>query len=115
MDQIQAITFFSSISASDLQEFKQVASELVTLAGEEPGTLGYDWFYNADETQCIVRETFADSDAVLAHIANAAGRGARLAELAGGLRLEVLGSPSEDLRAALVGWGAAVFTYAEGK
>jgi hypothetical protein len=115
MERIQAISLFPSISASALPAFREVAAELLSLARDEPGTLQYEWFYNADETQCIVHETFADSNAVLAHIANAAEGGGRLAELGGGLRLEILGNPSKELRDALVAWGAPIYVYAEGK
>lgn len=115
MDRIHAVSLFPSIPTSSLDEFKNILSELKTLTESETGTLEWQWFLSADQTQCIVFESFADSAAVLTHIDNASGRGARLAELAGGLRLEVLGDPSDELGAALADWGATVFAYGQGK
>jgi hypothetical protein len=115
MDRIHAVSLFPSIATSSLDEFKHILSELTTLAASEAGTLDWQWFLSADETQCIVFESFADSTAVLTHIDNAGGRGGRLVELAGGLRLEVLGDPSDELGVALADWGAKVFTSGQGK
>jgi hypothetical protein len=115
MDRIHAVSLFPSIPTSSLDEFRHILSELTTLAASETGTLEWQWFLSADETQCIVFESFADSAAVLTHIDNAGGRGGRLAELAGGLRLEVLGDPSDELGVALADWGAMVFAFGQGK
>ena len=115
MERIQTTAVFPSIAASELAEFKRVAADLLQAAREEPGTTQYDWFFNADETSCIVRETFADSDAVLAHMRNAGARVGRLIELGGGLRLEVFGSPSEEVRAALSALNPPVYSFAQGK
>jgi hypothetical protein len=115
MERIRAISLFPSISASALAEFKQVAADLLERTQQEPGTLEYEWYFNSDETQCIVHESFVDSDAVLVHIGNAGDLSGRIVELGGGVRLEVLGDPSDDLRAALAGFGAPVFAYDRGK
>ena len=37
---------------------------------KDPGTLLYDWYLSADEKECLVRETYASSEAMLAHMAN---------------------------------------------
>jgi hypothetical protein len=115
MDRIHAVSLFPSIPPSALDEFKHILSELKTLAESETGTLEMQWFLSSDGAQCITFESFTDSTAVLTHIEGAGGRGARLAELAGGLRLEVLGDTSDELSAALAGWGASVFGYGQGK
>jgi quinol monooxygenase YgiN len=115
MDRIHAVSLFPSIPPSALDEFKHILSELKTLIESETGTLEWQWFLSADETQCITFESFADSTAVLTHIEGAGGRGARLVERAGGLRLEVLGDTSDELSAALADWGASVFAYGQGK
>ena len=78
MDRIHAVSLFPSIPTGSLDEFKHILSELKTLTESETGTLEWQWFLSADETQCIVFESFADSTAVLTHIDNAGGRGARL-------------------------------------
>ena len=115
MRRIQTTGVFPSIAASALTEFKQIAADLLDGALNESGTLEYDWFFNADETQCVVRETFADSDAALAHMANAGARLGRLVELGGGVRIELFGNPSPELRAALVAFDPPVYAFAQGK
>ncbi len=32
---------------------------------EDNGTLQYDWFFNEDHTECVVRERYRDSEAIL--------------------------------------------------
>jgi quinol monooxygenase YgiN len=115
MERIQTTATFPSIAAEALSEFKKLAVELLDAAREEPGTTQYDWFFNSDETQCVVRESFANSDAVLAHMRSAGAQVGRLFELGGGLRLELFGSPSEELRSALVALDPPVYTFAQGK
>jgi hypothetical protein len=34
------------------------------------GTLQYDWFISNDNTECEIRETYENSDALLAHVEN---------------------------------------------
>lgn len=51
-----------------------MADQCIAVAKEkDPNTLQYDWFFNPDQTECVVREKYADSDAVLAHIQNLGG------------------------------------------
>ena len=50
-----------------------------------------------DETKCEVREVYADSEAMLAHIATVGDVLGPLVELGGGLEAEVFGSPSAEL------------------
>lgn len=61
------------------------------------------------------RETYANSDAVLAHLGNLGELLGRLIPLGGGIELELFGSPSEQLRDALAAMNPTVFTYLQGK
>ena len=70
MDAIQASARFPKIEATHLVEFKQLAADALDSARGESGTLQYDWFFSDDDTQCVVRETYRDSEAVLAHLGN---------------------------------------------
>jgi hypothetical protein len=115
MERIQTTAVFPSIAADALSEFKQVAADLVETAREESGTTQYDWFFSADETQCVVRESFATSHDVLVHMGNAGGRLGRLVALGGGLRLELYGDPSPELRSALVAFDPPIYAFAQGK
>lgn len=97
MEEIQVSAVFPSIAPGDLAKFEQVAAEALELTIPEPGTLPYDWFFSEDETKCVVREIYAGSDAMLAHLGNAAELLGRLIELGGGLEPEGFGSPSAAL------------------
>lgn len=51
---------------------------------EKATTLQYDWFYNNEKTEYVIRETYKDSEAVLNHMANVGellGKMAAIAEL----------------------------------
>ncbi|MEN8143739.1 MAG: antibiotic biosynthesis monooxygenase [Gemmatimonadota bacterium] len=94
------VTARLKIHEGKLDEFKQVAAQCMQSVREkDSGTLQYDWFFNDDQTECVVRETYRDSDAVLEHIGN-------LGEIMGALLgvsdmdLEVFGTPSDELAEA---------------
>jgi hypothetical protein len=55
MEPIQATVTFPKISSDNLEKFKRLAGEALKIAADEPGILQYDWFFNADETKCLVR------------------------------------------------------------
>jgi hypothetical protein len=39
-----------------LAEFKRAAVQALDLTKREPGALQYDWFFNDDQTVCVVHE-----------------------------------------------------------
>jgi len=81
----------------------------------EPGTLQFDWFFSDYGTQCVVRETFESSDAVLAHLGHVGQFVGRLIESGGGLELDVFGEPSATLREAIASFQPVIYSYAQGK
>lgn len=99
MRQLQ-VTARLRIHDGKLEAFKDVAARCMeSVRSRDSGTLQYDWFLSADETECVVRETYRDSDAVLEHVANL---GETLDELlaVADVELEVFGTPSDELREA---------------
>ena len=115
MDRIQASVRFPKISPDNLDKFKSLAAEALKIAADEPGVLQYDWFFNADETECRVRETFANSDAVLAHLGNVGEILGPVVQLGGGLEIELFGSPSDELLQALAMFRPAHYPFFQGK
>ena len=101
MNKIQVSAVFPKIAPGDLAEFKRVAAQVLELTIPEPGVVGYDWFFNEDETACEVREVYADSDAMLSHIATVGDVLGPMVDLGGGLEARVFGNPSAELTAAL--------------
>ncbi len=115
MDKLQASARFPNIERDKLNEFKKVAAEMLKITQRERGNLQYDYFLNADETVCVVRETYANSDAVLAHMAGMGELLPRLIELGGGLVVKVFGSPSPALLEAAAALKPAVYSYLQGR
>ena len=115
-EKIQVSAVFPNIAPGDLAEFKQVAAAALALTIPEPGTLHYDWFFSEDETKCVVREIYADSDAMLAHLENVGELLlGRLIELGGGLEPEGFGSPSAELAEAIAPFNPTMYGHFQGK
>lgn len=54
-----------------LEGFIRHANECIKKVREkDSGTLQYDWFLNEDKNVCEIRETYENSEALLAHIIN---------------------------------------------
>ena len=54
-----------------IEGFKSQAVECISqVKQKDPGTLQYDLFINSDNTECEIRETYENSDALLAHVEN---------------------------------------------
>jgi quinol monooxygenase YgiN len=97
MNRIQVNAKFANVSSSNVAEFKKVAAHALEIAKNEPGVLQYDWFFDDTNTVCVVRETFQDSEALLAHITTMGDTLSTLSELGGGCELEMFGEPSPPL------------------
>ena len=116
MDRIQVTVTFPKISKDNLDKFKVLAGEALKIAADEPGVLQYDWFFNADETRCLVRETFENSDAILIHLGNVGEILGPVAQLGGGIEIEMFGgSPSDELVQALAMFRPAHYPFFQGK
>lgn len=116
MDRIQVTVTFPKISKDNLDKFKALAGEALKIAADEPGVLQYDWFFNADETRCLVRETFENSDAILTHLRNVGEILGPVAQLGGGIEIEMFGgSPSDELVQALAMFRPTHYPFFQGK
>ncbi len=100
----------AAIHKGKLEEFKALAAQCMQLVrANEPGALEYSWFLNQDQTQCVVRETYKDSDAVLAHIGNVGQTLAALGEVAD-WTFEIYGTPSTELVQATAAMPLKIYT-----
>ena len=115
MERLQATATFPNIAAEDLAQFKQLAAKALEITNSESGTAQYDWFFNHDETSCVLRETYESSDAVLTHLANVEDLLGQLIALGHGLEIEVFGSPSAELMEFAGFLQPTVYTYFQGK
>ncbi len=115
MEQLQVTATFPAIAPENLADFKRLAADILALTASEAGLLQYDWFFSPDETRCLVRETYASSNAVLAHLANVGDRLGTMVELGGGLEVDMFGDPSAELREAAAAFQPAVYAFFQGK
>ena len=115
MEQLQVTATLPKIAPGDLAEVKRLAAEALELTKTESTTLQYDWFFSDDETTCVVRETYANSDAVLAHMAHMGELIGKLAALGGGLEIEAFGDPSPELLEAAAELQPVVYRFFQGK
>jgi quinol monooxygenase YgiN len=91
----------------DVERITRIMAEC-TMA--EPGALGYDFFISADRKRCRLLETYAGTEAVLAHL-----KGPVVQELVPQLlsnarltRFEVYGDPGDEAAKMLGGVGAEI-------
>jgi quinol monooxygenase YgiN len=115
VEHIQLTVTFPKITPDSLDEFKRLAGEALKIAADEPGLLQYDWFFNADEMACVVRETFESSDAVLIHLGSVSDILGPVVELGGGIEIEMFGNPSAQLVQALEAFSPTCYSYFQGK
>lgn len=115
MEQIQLTATLPSIAPENLAAFKALAARALEMTEGEETTLQYDWFLSDDETRCVVRETYADSDAILAHMAHLGDLIGELSELGGGLEIEAFGTLSPELAEAAAAFEPTVYRYFQGK
>jgi len=84
-----------------LDEFKSLAMRCMQVVREkDTGTLQYDWFLDADGRECVVRERYRDSAAVLEHAGNLGELLGRVASVSDP-DIEILGAPTAELLAGL--------------
>jgi quinol monooxygenase YgiN len=110
------VTARFKIQNGKLEEFKKIATVCVAKVKENEegkGALQYDWFFSPDNSECIVRETYTDSNAVLAHMENV---GEQLGQLLGmsDFELEIYGNPSGELQKAGAALNPKVYPFYKG-
>ena len=86
-----------------LDDFKRLSAQCLEIVrAKDPGTLQYDTYFNDDQSEAIVIERFTDSEALIAHGANMNPMMEQIMAT-GSISGELLGEPSEALRALLTG------------
>jgi quinol monooxygenase YgiN len=110
MGELQGIVRFR-FHADKVEEFKRLSAEcLAVVKAKDDGTLQYDTFFNADESESIVLERFRDSDALILHSENMAPFMEAIMATAASVSGELLGDLSDELRAQMVGAPVGLFT-----
>ncbi len=113
MNNLQGSAFLK-IHDGKLSEFKELAGQCIdSIKANEPNTMKFDWFFNADETECVIKEEYRDSDAMLVHLGNLGALLGKLLQISD-MTLELYGNPSEKLRATLAGSNPKIYSFYKG-
>jgi len=73
------VTARLKVRDGELEGFKRQAAELMKATRDlDTKTIRYDWFLGEDGTECEVRESYADADALLEHSQHIAEARARM-------------------------------------
>jgi quinol monooxygenase YgiN len=89
--------------AGRVEEYKRLSAQAMDIVrAKEPGTLEYAVYLNEDESEAVVIERFASSEALIEHGANMEEVSAAVLQT-GVVEGELLGEPSAELRAKLTG------------
>lgn len=100
-----------TIHEGKFDSFEFIAQEMIASTRLEPGALGYEWCLSTDRRLCRIIETYADSDAVLAHLKGPAVQDGvpKLLDASSLSRFEVYGDRGPQAAAMLAGFGAEIF------
>jgi quinol monooxygenase YgiN len=102
-----------TIEKGKIEEFKKLVQEMSRVVeANEPDTISFQYYLNRDdETKCIVNETYANSEAVLAHINGVASQTIlpKVFSASRISRLDVYGNPSEGLQKVLTSFGPQIY------
>jgi len=110
---IQLIARFK-IQPGKMDNFKKIASQCIeSVKKKDKGTLRYDWYYNESKSECVVKERYVDSDAVLNHSSNLGNLLNSLNQIST-LTLEIYGNPSEKLKKVLEGAHPTYYAFETG-
>ncbi len=96
------------IKEGAFEAFKDLMNEMVEATkANEPGALIYEWFVSDDARHCHIAERYADSDAVMTHLASFGEKFAdRFLAILQPTRFVVYGNADSQVRQALAGFGA---------
>jgi quinol monooxygenase YgiN len=112
---LHVVGTFPNIDPAKLTEFKKVVAQAIEMAKGEQDTLQYEYFMSPDETTCVVLETYASSEALLAHMAGMGTVLERLLELGGELKADFFGDPSPALVEATAAFKPKIYASIGGK
>jgi quinol monooxygenase YgiN len=100
-----------TIHEGKFASFESIAQEMIASTQQEPGALVYEWYLSVDHKRCRLVETYADSDAVLAHLNGPAVQQGvpKLLESSSITRFEVYGDPGPQAAAMLSKANAEIF------
>jgi hypothetical protein len=94
--------------------FKKLTRECVEMVTQkDTGTAQYDWCFNESKSECIVRERYVNSEAILDHMTTVGHLFGGLVELST-IYLDQYGAPSAHPKNALEGFDVTYYDFGVG-
>jgi quinol monooxygenase YgiN len=106
-----------TIEEGKIEEYKKLVQDMSRVVeANEPYTINYEFYLDKSETKCIVHETYANSEAVLAHINGIASQTIlpKIFSVSRISRFDVHGKPNKELQKALASVGAQTYNQFAG-
>jgi quinol monooxygenase YgiN len=106
-----------TIEEGKIEEFKKLVHDMSRVVeANEPDTINYQFYLNRAETKCIVNETYANSEAVLAHNTSVASQTIlpKIFSVSRRSRFDVYGNPSDELQKVLTSLGPQTYSLFAG-
>jgi quinol monooxygenase YgiN len=106
-----------TIEGSKVEEYKKLVQDMVRLVeANESDTINYEFYLNNAQTSCVVNETYANSEAALAHRKGVAIQTVfpKILNISKITRFDVYGEPSEELQEVLTSLGAQPYKLLAG-
>jgi quinol monooxygenase YgiN len=97
------------------EEFKSIAAQCLNIVKEKEKdtTLQYDWFFNTKGNECVVRETYLDSNAIFLHLGNLGDLLGQFLQIAD-FYPEIYGSPSKEILNAIKDMNPKTYSFYQG-
>ena len=110
------LIFRLQIHMGKLAEFKEVAAAiLAAVQASGHDTLEYEWFLNREQTECVVLETFASSEALLAHADRVADLAVRLFSITDLADIWLCGEPSAAVLEKTAAFAPKPYAFMQGR
>ena len=106
-----------TIEEGKIEEFKKLVQDMSrAVEANEPDTINYQFYLNRAGTKCIVNETYANSEAVLAHTTGVASQTIlpKVFSVSRISRFDVYGNPSEELQKMLTSFSPQTYNLFAG-
>jgi quinol monooxygenase YgiN len=105
------------IEEGKIEAYKKLVQDMSRVVeANEPDTINYRFYINREETRCIVLETYANSEAALAHNVGVASQTIlpKIFSVSRISRFDVYGNPSEELQKVLTSLGPQTYNLFTG-
>ena len=100
-----------TVDPEGLEEFRELAAQGAANAEtNEPGTLGYEFFFSEEGDDCYLNEYYVDSAAFMEHFARVQPILEASMKVSNMVEVVVLGNPSSEAREMLGHIGAKFYT-----